>query len=106
MKPHDTMPTARMNGRRMLTAFAILALGLMAWPFLWLWGGMAGLFAGLMTVAAAFVGAALLSLVGRDARRALPKVHGEHRRERPEPDGDLTDVAGAPDLPPWMGGPR
>jgi hypothetical protein len=38
-----------------------------------------------------------------DARRAHHAVHSAHRKEKPGPDGDLTDVASAPALPPWMG---
>ena len=88
----------------MIVAFAVLAAGLVAAPFLMGWYGMPGLLVGLALSAVAAVGMfAFLRWVGRDASRSYPKIHEEHRHEKARPDGDLTDVAGAPDLPPWMG---
>jgi hypothetical protein len=54
----------------------------------------------------ALQGLALLGFVAwmtRDARQSRQAVHRAHRKARPGPDGDLSDVAGAPALPPWMG---
>lgn len=91
----------------LLVAFAVLAGGLVVCPFLWGWYGTTGLLAGLiMSAVAAVMVFGFLVWVGQDARRAQPEVHREHAKEKPQPDGDMTDVASGPSLPPWMGGTR
>jgi hypothetical protein len=58
------------------------------------------------TGVAALHGVALLLFLAwmtGDARRSWKEIHRAHRRERPGPNGDLTNVASAPALPPWMG---
>jgi choline-glycine betaine transporter len=41
--------------------------------------------------------------VARDARKASKALRYERRRRKPGPDGDMSDVAGIPKRPPWMG---
>jgi len=41
--------------------------------------------------------------VYRDARKASKEMRRQRRQSRPRPDGDMSDVAGLPQRPPWMG---
>jgi hypothetical protein len=47
---------------------------------------------------------AFLAWMTVDAEKSYAEVHRQHLKEKPEPDGDMTKVAGGPaDMPPWMG---
>jgi hypothetical protein len=88
----------------LVTALAVMLAGLLVCPFLWGWYGTTGLLIGLaMSLVGAVVVFGFLTWVGYDARRSAKQVHSEHLKERPDPTGDLTDVASAPVMPPWMG---
>ncbi len=41
--------------------------------------------------------------VFRDARAARKELRRQRHKPKARPDGDLTDVAGTPQRPPWMG---
>lgn len=91
-------------GLELIVTLAVLLAGLACVPFLWGWYGMAGLLVGLTASAVASAGIfAFLRWMGRDVRSSLPQIHAEHHHKKAEPDGDLTEVASAPVLPPWMG---
>ena len=49
----------------------------------------------------AFLGFA--AWVARDARRASRALRQRRKQGGPRPDGEMSDVAGKPDRPPWMG---
>lgn len=88
----------------LVVILAATMAGFLVCPFLWGWYGLTGLAVGVgMSLFVGAVTYGFLAWIGYDARRSVHQVHGEHRKERPGPDGDLTDVAGAPALPPWMG---
>lgn len=89
---------------KLVVAFALLIGGLLISPFLWGWDGGLGLILGLQLAATAALALfVFFAWVDRDVRLHAAEIHRRHRHERPAPDGDLTDVAGAPSLPPWMG---
>jgi len=91
----------------LILTFAVLVAGLSAVPLLWGWDGPPGVIAGLALSAGAAVAIfAFFRWMKHNARRSLPGVHEEHRRRWSDAKEDLTDVAAAPDLPPWMGGVR
>jgi hypothetical protein len=83
---------------------AVALIGLIAMPFLWAFDGGLGLLFGFgITTFVALCVFAYAAWIDRDARRSIAEARREHRKARPGPDGDMTDVAGAPDPPPWMG---
>jgi hypothetical protein len=46
---------------------------------------------------------AFVRWVSRDARQASKRLRAERGQAKPRPDGDMSDVAGLPSRPPWMG---
>ena len=43
------------------------------------------------------------SWLARDARKASKALRQQRKKRKPRPDGDMSDVAGMSERPPWMG---
>jgi hypothetical protein len=47
---------------------------------------------------------AFLAWITVDAEKSYADIHRQHLKEKPEPNGDMTNVAAGPTTsPPWMG---
>jgi hypothetical protein len=56
---------------------------------------------GSMAGALAFLG--FFFWISRDARKVGKELRRQRKHPKPRPDGDMSDVAGIPQQPPWMG---
>jgi hypothetical protein len=66
-------------------------------------GGLAGLSDLIPTAVVVLLILGMLTWVLRDARQESKRLRQEYEERKPSADGDVSEVAGIPPRPPWMG---